>query len=255
VNQDEYQKMAEYEESYWWHIGRNAIVDLQLKAITKTMRRPLRILNVGAGTGGTVPTLAAYGEVHNVDAEPRALEFLERRGIPNVKLVSGVGLSFDERSFDVIVAMDVLEHIDAENAALREWRRLLKDDGELLIMVPAYSWLWSAHDEALRHFRRYNRTHLGIALRLAGFEVIKRSYAISFSLPLVAGFRMLEGWLRGDDRPGRSSYVDLPGPVNSLLTSVLRGESQLLRYIDLPWGTSLIARARRRMRRQDAENE
>jgi SAM-dependent methyltransferase len=255
VNEDEYQRLAEYEESYWWHIGRNAIVDVQLQAITKTMRQPLRILNVGAGTGGTAPTLAAYGEVHNVDVEPKALEFLERRGIPNAKLVSGVDLPFEARSFDVIVAMDVLEHIDAENAALREWRRLLKDDGELLIMVPAYSWLWSAHDEALRHFRRYNRTQLRIALRLAGFEVVKRSYAISFSLPLVAGFRLFNGLRRGDDQPGHSSYVDLPGPINRLFTAALRAESRLLRYISLPWGTSVMARARRRMRRQGAARD
>jgi hypothetical protein len=119
-------------------------------------------------------------------------------------------------------------------------------------MVPAYSWLFSEHDEALRHFRRYNRSHLGNALRLAGFEVITRSYAICFSLPLVAGFRMLNGLRRGDDQPVRSSYVNVPGPVNRLFTTMLWGESRLLRYINLPWGTSVLARARRRMRRRDA---
>jgi SAM-dependent methyltransferase len=244
MNIEEYDRLARYEESYWWHIGRNFIVHRQLELVAKRLgRRPLRILNIGCGTGGAVPTLAAFGEVHNVDAEPATLEFLRKRGIHNAKLVTGIALPYDNGAFDVVVAMDVLEHIDAENAALTEWRRVLKQDGEVLITVPAYSWLCSTHDEALHHFRRYSRSHLTTALRLAGFDVTKKSYAIAFSLPLVVGYRILDSLRKKKDKK-ETSYVDLPGPVNSLFTALLKGEGNLLRHFNLPWGTSVLARAR-----------
>ena len=239
----EYKKMANYERKYWWHIGRNHIVKRQLEIVSERLaKKNLKILNIGCGTGGTVPTLSEFGEVYNVDTEPLALELLKESGNYNVQLVDGIELPYEENFFDVIVALDVLEHIDAENAALKEWRRVLKTGGESIIMVPAYSWLWSQHDEALHHFRRYSRSHLATALHLADFTILKKSYAVSFSLPLVIGFRLLSKLSKKESNT-ESSYVDLPDPINRLFSSILKLEGNLLPYMNFIFGSSVLARA------------
>src|ERR1041384_2240457 len=146
MNRIEYQQMAKYEAGYWWHIGRNHIVHEQLQLIAAGSKKKLKILNIGCGTGGTVRMLETFGEVYNVDTEPLALELLAENGFGNATLVKGLELPFADNYFDIVVAMDVLEHIDAEHQALHEWRRVLKKGGQALITVPAYSWLWSGHD-------------------------------------------------------------------------------------------------------------
>ncbi|MFO0971610.1 MAG: class I SAM-dependent methyltransferase [Candidatus Saccharimonadales bacterium] len=235
--------MEKREKEYWWHLGRLDIIDAQLEKVKKSMNdKKLKILNIGCGTGGTVATLEKFGEVYNVDTESLAIKLLKKNGFKNGKVVQGNELPFKEGFFDAIVAMDVLEHIDAENEALTEWNRVLAADGQLLITVPAYAWLWSYHDIALHHFRRYNKSQLKVAVEGARFQIIKRSYMITFSLPLVVLFRILSNFSK---KKGETSYVDLPQPVNGLFTLLLKVEAKFLKFAGLPFGTSVFVRARK----------
>ncbi len=230
----EYHSMAELEDNYWWFVGRRFIVGQQLKQLN---RSNLKILNVGSGTGGLVPLLSGFGSVTNVDTSEEAIKFSRQRGI-KVQKVSGVKLPFKVGSFDLIVATDVLEHIKNDKEALKEWRRVLKPGGTLLLTVPAYPWLWSTHDENLHHFRRYTISTLHRLLNQSAFKIRKRSYAIVFSFPLIVGFRFIQSL--GGSKPKKATYVQLPAPINRLFIWFLQIEAQALRLINFPLGTSIL---------------
>lgn len=231
--------MAEYEQSYWWHLGRLRIIQTYLQLINRG-RKNLKILNVGSGTGGTVNMLETFGHTDNVDTSEEAIRYMRRQGHKNVTKVEGVALPFKNKTYDVVGAFDVLEHIPEEIAALKEWKRVLKDDGAILITVPAYQWLWSSHDISLHHQRRYTIGRLQAAAKKAGLRLEKRSYAIFFSLALIVGFRMISKIQRRPSTP-ETSYVVLPVWVNTVFTKLLYGEALLHRKLSLPAGSTVIA--------------
>lgn len=239
MNIVEYQRMEQYETSYWWHVGRLKIIEKELERQIGD-KRPLKILNIGCGTGGTIRTLEKFGQVVNVDVSDEAIKFMAKHGFDNIIKVDGIDLPFDTASFDLVCAFDVLEHIDRDTDALREWKRVLKPGGKLVLTVPAYQWLWSCHDECLHHFRRYNVGQLKTITRHVHFRSVRLSYAIAFSFPLVVGFRMLAKL--GRERPtAASSYVELSPTINKLFTKLLFIEASWHRVIKFPFGTSILA--------------
>lgn len=236
----EYARMAEYEQTYWWHLGRLKIIETYLK---KAHKKPenAKILNVGCGTGGTLPTLEKFGEVDNVDISDEALKFMKERGYSNrLFKVEDIKLPFQDKTYDIVGAFDVLEHIKDQVGALKEWHRVLKDDGAIVLTVPAYQWLWTSHDDSLYHERRYTTKRLEQAAKEAGLRAQKRSYAVVFSLPLVVGFRFLNKAL-GRKMDAETSYVNVPGSVNKLFTNILSGEAKLHSKLNFPAGTSVVA--------------
>lgn len=236
--------MAEREQTYWWHVGRLKIIQTYLARI-KGNRQNMTILNIGCGTGGTIDMLEQFGLTENVDISEEAIKFMKQRGYQRLTKIDGTSLPFKSRSFDVVGAFDVLEHIEEEHDALLEWRRVIKNDGAILITVPAYQWLWSGHDESLHHKRRYTMQRLARAAHKAGLQLEKKSYAIVFSLPLVVGFRFLNKLL-GSKAGTETSYVDLPAWLNRLFTKLLHLEATFHRHISFPAGTSVIAILRKK---------
>lgn len=238
MKKSEYARMAEYEQNYWWHLGRLEIIQTYVKrALGK--KKDAEILNVGCGTGGTIDMLEKFGRVENVDISDDAIAFMNKMGYKNITKVDGVELPYKDKSYDVVGAFDVLEHIDDHVGALKEWRRIIKDDGAIVITVPAYQWLWSEHDVSLHHQRRYTTKSLMDAAAKAGLKPEKRSYAISFSLPLVAGFRFMNKAL-GRKTNSETSYVAVPAGVNRLFTKFLKVEARLHQKVSLPAGTSVV---------------
>jgi SAM-dependent methyltransferase len=196
-------------------------------------------LNVGCGTGGTIDMLEKFGKVDNVDTSDDAIAFVEKLGYGNITKVDGIDLPFKDKTYDVVGAFDVLEHIEDHKGALSEWKRVLKDDGAIVITVPAYQWLWSAHDVSSRHRRRYTLKSLIAVATEAGLRPEKKSYAISFLLPLVVGFRLASKIL--DRKVGsQSSYVPVPRSINKLFTALLKAEAKMHNTVSLPAGTSVI---------------
>lgn len=237
MNIAKYKEMSEREDHYWWHTGRMDIVDKQLAKLSNG-KKGLKILNVGCGTGGTIPTLEKYGKVINIDISPEALKFLKMRGHTGT-LIKDHRLPFKDSEFDLVIALDVLEHIEQDQLALNEWGRILKKNGKVFITVPAYKFLWSGHDTALHHHRRYTRNRLDRDLAKASFKKLKNSYMITFSLILVVGFRFLYK-LSGRKMSENASYVSLAPIINTLFDRLLRIEGTLLQAINLPFGTSVL---------------
>jgi ubiquinone/menaquinone biosynthesis C-methylase UbiE len=235
MKKSEYQKMYEMEETYWWHVGRKEIIKKVLSRLD--LNKNTKILNVGSGTGGTVPMLEHFGGVDNVDTSDSAIAYAKSKGIKNIKKVQGIKLPYKSNSFDVLVALDVLEHIEDDSKALLEWHRVLKNNGKGIITVPAYQWLWSEHDESLHHKRRYTLSELSIKCSKAGFKINKRSYLIVFSFGLIVVYRFLSS-LSSKKNGHKSSYVLLPKPINALFISLLKIESLFIKYINFPFGTT-----------------
>lgn len=236
--------MAEREQTYWWHVGRLAIIDEMLGKLFPD--KDARILNVGCGTGGTIDVIEKYSrEVVNIDVSDEAIKFMKKAGYIARKVGTGK-LPFKAEEFDAVVAFDVLEHIEDEDLALSEWNRILKKDGIVFITVPAYKWLWSGHDESLFHFRRYTATRLRTLVKNHRFNVVKCAYMIVFSTPLVAGFRLLHKIRKSKDVTEETSYVQLPSVVNQSFIGLLKVESKAQRYINFPFGTSVIGIFRKR---------
>lgn len=231
------QELYDLETSYWWHVGRLSIIERQLETI-KGSKKSLSILNVGSGTGGTIPSLEKFGTVHNVDTSKQAIKFLKARGHKS-QLINGDKLPFRANTFDVVAALDVLEHIEDDDRALADWLRVLKPGGCLLLTVPAYQWLWSQHDVINNHYRRYLKKKLKAKLRHAGFNLRKTSYAIVFSFPLVVGSRLISK-ISGQKPEEYSSFVRLPDSINSLFIKFLTLEANLHKHVSYPFGTSLL---------------
>lgn len=238
MEQAEYERMAELERDHWWFAARRRIVD----ALLRRARLPDRaaILEVGCGSGGNLELLARHGEVHAIEMEATARERAAARGI--ARAVDHARLPditpFPGQRFDVIVMLDVLEHIEQDVAALERLRASLAPGGRFVITVPAFPWLWSAHDEALHHQRRYTRRTLQAALVAAG---LRASYLSHFNValfPVVAAVR-LAGRCLG--RAG-SSDLSMPArPINAALREVFAAERCWIGRLRSPFGVSLAA--------------
>jgi SAM-dependent methyltransferase len=174
-----------------------------------------------------------------VDMSPLALGCCRRRGLD--RLMQGVAeaLPMADASADVIVATDILEHLDDDLVALREFYRVLKPGGHAVITVPAYRMLWSEHDEALMHRRRYRAGQLRHQAGAAGFETVKLSYALTFLLPMA-----LSRLLKRSRKPGavpEAQLLRVPAAINTALINFQRVETAILRRVSLPWGLSVVA--------------
>jgi SAM-dependent methyltransferase len=240
----EYTRLAEHEEWYWWHRAREMIVH---RVLRRHAPAAARILDVGCGTGATTASLRPFGSVLGLDIGREALIRASERNLP-VARSSAVRLPVRPGAFDVVVALDVLEHLDDDLAAAREIRLALAPGGLLLATVPAYPFLWSSHDIALGHRRRYARRQLLKVLESAGFEVELCSYVMSAILPAAMAVRLAERLRPRADRPAESGYLPVPPLLNSLLTHLVGLDGYLVRWVKLPFGLSVLALARRPLR-------
>lgn len=242
---DDHQDLVDMEANYWWHVGRRHLIRSLLDRALEPSSSP-RILDVGCGAGGNLDLLASYGKVCGVEPAGPGLEGCRARGLGPDRVVEGTAdaLPFEAGQFDLVTTFDVLEHLDDDLAAMREISRVLRPGGLVFVTVPAYRFLWSVHDEALGHRRRYMASEVHRLLNAAGFTVERRTYAITMPLPAIAGFRVAQGLIPTLYRRG-ASYVKLPGALNRLLIGALRLETLALNVIDLPLGTSILALGRK----------
>jgi SAM-dependent methyltransferase len=236
-----YFNLSKYEDNHWWFTARRIIIDKVLKAHFPD-RENAEILEVGCGSGGNLELLSNFGKVHAMDLDEYCIEIANKRNICHVKHGSlPDDLPFDER-FELICMFDVLEHIEDDQKALKTVSESLGDEGVLLITVPAYSFLWSSHDVALNHKRRYVKKRLLDILASAGFRAVYSTYFNSFLMPVVLLVRVFNNFVRksrGDDLKTSSEFV------NKLLSRVFSGEKYFIPRFSLPFGVSILIVAKK----------
>jgi SAM-dependent methyltransferase len=229
-------------ESHWWYRGRRRIVRAELDALKMTPGS--RLLDAGCGSGHTLDLLSAYGDSVGIDPDDESVARTVARG--HRALVAALpSLPFEDGAFTATTCLDVLEHIEDDHAALAELRRVTAPGGALLVTVPAYEALWSSHDVANEHVRRYRARTLRALAGRVGVGVERLTYFNSLLLPAAAAVRLAERARR--HAPARSSHLALTPPsLNTALELPLRVEAALLRTgARLPAGLSLLAVLRR----------
>jgi len=241
------QQYRRLEESHWWICGRRQMV-CQL-VVRANPDRNGRILEVGCLGGLLLRQLRQQGYVHvtGIDISPAAIELCKARGIEDAHLMDAQKPAWADERFDVLIASDVLEHLVDDSQAIREWRRLLKPNGRFIVFVPAFPSLWSEHDEANNHYRRYRRTDLRQRLQTNGFILERSSYWNFFLFVPVALIRLLKRWLpRRKDATEQGDIFETPALINRVLLSLLRFENWCIgRGINWPFGVSVMAVARK----------
>ena len=234
-------RMAALDAEHWWFVARRQIL---AELIRREIRPPegARILEVGCGTGHNLAMLSQFGRVEATELDDTA------RGIATQRLGRAVlsaalpDLSmFPADTFDLIALLDVLEHVADDEAALTAIHARLKPGGRLLVTVPANPWMWTAHDAAHHHHRRYRKGELAALARRTGFAIDLLSPFNSLLFPPIAAARLV------GKATGRESADDAmpPQPVNALLRTVFGLERWLIGRVPMPFGVSLVAILRR----------
>jgi 2-polyprenyl-3-methyl-5-hydroxy-6-metoxy-1,4-benzoquinol methylase len=205
MNSEMYEIFFNIQKKHWWFQTKKEIV---LKAIEKfnDAKGQIKILDIGCGSGLMLNSLEKIGEVSGMDMSDDAIGFSGK--IFNGRVLKGWlpdKVPFPENHFDLIVALDVIEHIEDDFGSLESIRKHLKAHGKAIITVPAYMFLWSPFDDKNEHKRRYRRSELKKKLLAAGFKIEKLSYYIFFLFPAVFIVRKLNMIL------GRDGAVDVVG--------------------------------------------
>ncbi len=238
---EELREFHELQRSFWWFVGRRAVVFELFRRFHPAAPRP-RIVDIGCGTGLTLSGLRDQGFAVGLDISEDALR-LCRKEAACVLLADGAALPFRAGSVDAVFALDVAEHFEDDETVLSEMHRVLGARGVALVTVPAFTFLWSGMDDLGGHYRRYTARGLAQKLGGAGFVVEKLSYFNFFLFPALVAERLVS---RVTKPAPRAYFRRLPAAIDRLLASLLRLEARMLRAIDLPVGGSIVALARKR---------
>jgi SAM-dependent methyltransferase len=225
---------------HWWFNGRRRIIAAFLENYRQP--QPIRILDIGSGFGSTIAILKNHGVVDVIEPFREAQATLKSLGAADIFDIDDFPVSFPDRRYDWVTMFDVLEHIEDDRQALRViCEELLNPGGRFITTVPAYMWLWTKHDVANHHYRRYHRRPLINLLRQAGFDDIRMSYYMTFLFPLAILERAFMKFNKSDN-----ADLKIPGAIiNKILEGIFSSERAFVSRFNFPFGLSLIGSARR----------
>ncbi len=239
MNPNAYLEMADTETRHWWFAGRRSVAaSLILKL---DLPADAKILEIGSGTGGNLQMLAAFGKVSALEMDVTARSIAAEKTGGHFDIRAGfcpTDIPFSGEKFDLICFFDVLEHIEEDVETLVAVKRLLAEDGRVLVTVPAYRWLWTTCDEFLHHKRRYSASELRGKVSAAGLRLEKISYFNTLLFPLAVAVRFTDRLLGSSFASGTGMP---PFPLNALFRQILGAERFLLGNLNLPFGVSLLA--------------
>ncbi len=238
MDQSFYKSYFELEKHNWWFKGRRELI---LRLLTTYGRREgLKVLDVGCGSGYLVGLLQRDGyDAYGIDVSEEAINLGTEKGIKNLKVVPGERIEFPDNQFDRVLALDTIEHISDDHAAIKEIDRVLAPGGIAIVTVPAYMWMWGLQDEVAHHYRRYTlKSLLKLASSASGLQVKEKTYFNTFLFPPAALIRLFSRWF---NLKSRESDFDLNSNfLNNLLFFIFKTELSLLKFVRYPFGVSIL---------------
>jgi dTDP-4-dehydrorhamnose reductase len=240
MNRNFYKNYFEIEKSHWLMKVRRSIVVDNLDKFLNKESNEVKILDFGCGSGYFVGELQKRGyKSFGTDISEEAIKFGELKGIKNLSIQDSHKLNYPDNNFDVVISMDVLEHLEDESWAIKEVERILKPGGEFIIMVPAYQFLWGVQDEVAHHYRRYT---LGeIKKKVLGSGKFNVSLATYFNTFLFLPISFVRLFSKVFGLKKRQSDFDINNPfMDKLFFSIFNFERKLLKHIKFPFGVSIL---------------
>jgi SAM-dependent methyltransferase len=232
-----FDRMAEQDQIHWWYVARRKIL-AALIAREAELPKDARILEIGCGTGHNFEMLKTFGRLDALEVDEGARTLARTRLGHEVGDAPLPGLpGVPDGCYDLIALLDVLEHVDNRAESLRSIAGKLTPNGRILITVPAYQWMWSAHDLAHHHKLRYSKKGLRRDAEAAGLKVRKLGFFNSLLFPIAASVRLL-GKLAG--RTSSDDQVP-PRPLNFLFEKIFGLERHVIGRMPFPAGVSLFA--------------
>lgn len=231
-----FDRMAEHDQLHWWYVARRRILaDL----IRRHVPLPIgsRILEVGSGTGHNLDMLRRFAPVDAIEIDDEARALAAQRLGADVSAAPLPDLpGIPDGAYHLVALLDVLEHVDEDVASLESIARKLVPGGRILVTVPAYQWMWSAHDEVHHHKRRYSKSGLKKVVAAAGLKANLLTHFNTLLFPPAAAAR-----IAGKAMGKTSSDDQMPSkPVNAVLRTVFGVERHLVGRVPMPFGVSLV---------------
>ena len=238
MDKDFYKTYFEAEKNHWWfRVRRNIILSLIKKyKVPKTVK----VFDFGCGSGCTVGYLQKLGyDASGSDISLEAIEFGLSKGIRNIAAVPNLEISPPEEAFDLILALDVIEHIQDDSGAIRNIERALRPGGLAVITVPAYQWLWGVQDDIAYHYRRYAIGSLTKVLKKnTKLKILRKTYFNTFLFLPIVIVRIFSKWFNLKDR---ESDFDINSRfLNSLFYFIFNLETYFLKFLNFPFGVSIL---------------
>jgi len=245
-----YQEYFRHETEHWWFRWR---FDLITEIVASLQAGPsFRMLDAGCGTGQMLKCLERLGDAIGIDTSPLAIHYAKTRGVRHLVQGSINAMPFPSATFDCVLALDVIEHVDDDLGILAQLHEVVKPGGHLIVTVPAFQMLWSEHDVINLHKRRYRASGLRRLIEEAGFAIERVTYCNTMLTFPVFVTRKAKNLLRAfkhyrniEPDPLESDLTDYPRAINTALYWLLKGELQLMRHVNFPFGVSILAVARR----------
>ncbi len=250
MERDEYELMFRVEDTHWWYRALHRLIRDTLDAHLPAWRKA-SILDAGCGTGAILQQLGNPQRHVGVDLSAEAVGFCHRRGLFNVTRADVGALPFADASFDAVICLSVLYHqwVTDPGTTLRELRRVLRPGGLLLINLPAYEFLHSAHDDAVLTARRFTMSNVRQLLLAGGFDIRRLTYWTTLLFPVAVVARTF-----GGSRTGRDFDAEAPARLkNAALGAIMSLELSMLRWVSLPFGVALFAVAEKIDREQPVD--
>jgi len=256
VDRDLYQEWFELESYHWWFVGRREIF---MRMLARCLPRapadatgPLRIADMGCGTGVNLDALSRFGSVFGVDVSETALAFCRERKHYRLCQAPMSRLPFRSDSIHLLTAFDVLEHGEDDAPMLSEAFRVCTPGGWALFAVPAYRFMWGDHDVAAHHYRRYTAREIRAKVEACGFQVHRLTHINAFLFPVSVVFRHLKNlasWIlraAGTTVKAKSDFRSTAPPlINPILRWVFIAEDVVLKRADFPFGLSVCCIVRK----------
>ena len=246
-NKEHFEFLFDMEQHHFWYTGRREIIHALLQQMYHNRLSDIAMIEIGCGNGNALQFLKSKGiNIEGGDLFLEALQFCRRRVDVPLYQLDALSTPFASEQYDVVGLFDVIEHIDDDEAVLKEIHRICKPGGRIILTVPANKWLWSYFDVMFCHRRRYSKKELYQKLQRAGFVVERISFFVLFLFPLLflyRGFRKIRS--KAIDNLSLLTEAQTIPLINEIFLSILRLEKLLIKHMNLPIGTSIIAIARK----------